>query len=92
LSRICEAINTIFADAVSRQFLIRKDVSTRDIDLVAGLLQQMKLLMDDTNAPLWNPDMSRPIVVVSNNDGRGISNMDSAKKKAKKAAGLSFCV
>ena len=99
--KLYEGINTIFDelflanvddDAVSRQFLIRNDVTTRAIDLVTGLLQQMKLLMDDTNAPLWNPGMSRPIVVVSNNDGQSISKMDSAKKKAKKAAGLSVCV
>lgn len=69
----------------ARQFLINDSVVCRAIDLVSGLLQQLKILMDDTNAPVWNGSHVRPVVVVPIHDEQSTEEeKDSNKKKKKK--------
>ena len=81
--------NVVDDDGVSRQFLITDAVVTRAIDLVTGLFQQMKLLMDDTNAPTWNGSLNRPAPAISSSDRCSVPKADHGKKAGKTATGLS---
>ena len=76
-------------DGVDTQcFFIGLDVVTRAIDLVSGQLQQMKLLMDDTNAPVWSGSLNRSLVVVeSGRTGCNESKIDDGSKRKKKDPG-----
>ncbi|CAF1476073.1 unnamed protein product, partial [Rotaria sordida] len=57
-------------DKQLRQFIISNQVVLRAIDLVSGLLQQMKILMDDTNAPIWSSSQAKPLIVLPVNNNR----------------------
>ncbi|CAF4049448.1 unnamed protein product [Rotaria magnacalcarata] len=48
---------------------------------VSGLLQQMKILMDDTHAPVWNGSSSRSVVVLPISTERNLDVDNSQKKK-----------
>ncbi|CAM4768176.1 unnamed protein product [Rotaria magnacalcarata] len=63
------------------QLLISDQVVVRAIDLVSGLLQQMKILMDDTHAPVWNGSSSRSVVVLPISTERNLDVDNSQKKK-----------
>lgn len=94
-STVESIFNDLFADttdgcSATRRFIISDSVALRAIDLLSGLLQQMKLLMDDTNAPSWNLHMSRSVVVASPGCHQNGSQLKSARKKQKKNAGLVF--
>ena len=64
-----------------RVFIITDDVVMRAIDLVSGQLQQLNLLLDDSNAPLWSANVSPSIVVVPLNPDQSSHQMESFKKK-----------
>lgn len=90
VSRIDDIFNEMFNDRVDasieyRQFFISDDVVARAIDLVSGLLQQMKILMDDTNAPRWNGSLVRPVVVMPIDDQ--MRGKTKGKKKKEKNTG-----
>jgi hypothetical protein len=74
-------------DAGIPSFRITDEVVVRAIDLVSGQLQQMKLLMDDRNAPLWGSNQTRPIVVFPMNEAERSPQMVSLNKKRKNNAG-----
>jgi hypothetical protein len=66
-----------------RLFLISDDVVARAIDFVSGQIQQMKLLMDDTNAPSWGGSPGRSLIVLPVNGVDFNSNNDKQKKRKK---------
>ncbi len=69
-------------DEKDRVFIISNEVILRAIDLVSGMLHQMKIFMDDTNAPLWNGSQTRPVVVLPVNNDRNM-NIEKNEKKQK---------
>ena len=90
-----ERVETIFhemfldghdASANTHQFFINDNVVSRAIDLVSGLLQQLKILMDDTNAPIWNGSQVRPVVVLPVSHEQSAEELEdrTEKKKRKK--------
>ena len=86
---INDIFNEMFNDRVDasgnyRQFFISDDVVTRAIDLVSGLLQQMKILMDDSNAPTWNGSLVRSVVVMPINNDQTRGKTKGKKKKEQK--------
>ncbi len=86
MERVDDIFNQMFNDRVDaimkrRQFFISDDVVVRAIDLVSGLLQQMKILMDDTNAPIWNGCQIRPVVVLPINNDQPSGKKGRGKKK-----------
>ncbi|CAF2119304.1 unnamed protein product [Rotaria magnacalcarata] len=71
----------IGVDKQVHQLLNNDQVVVRAIDLVSGLLQQMKILMDDTHAPVWNGSSSRSVVVLPISTERNLDVDNSQKKK-----------
>lgn len=71
-------------------FFISDSVVSRAIDLVSGLLQQLKILMDDTNAPIWNGSQVRPVVVlpVSHEENEEDRTEKKTRKKKKVVHGM----
>ena len=67
-----------------REFVICEEVVIRAIDLISGQMQQLQILMDDTNAPALYSNQNRPVVVLPMNVGQGLSEVDSRKKTGKK--------
>ncbi|CAF4448737.1 unnamed protein product [Rotaria socialis] len=70
-------------DKQLRQFFISDQLDVRAIDLVSGLLQQMTILLDDTNAPIWAASQARPFIVLPINDDRSFDTEKHEKKKKK---------
>ena len=73
--------------AANCSFRITDEVVVRAIDLVSGQLHQMKLLMDDRNAPLWGSSQSRPVIVFPMDEGQRSPQVASVSKKRKNNAG-----
>jgi hypothetical protein len=71
-------------DQQSRSFFITDAVVMRSIDLVSGLLQQTKILMDDSQAPAWNGCQTRPIVVLPLTNEKTVMVNETKKCKKKK--------
>jgi hypothetical protein len=71
-------------DQQPRSFIITDAVVIRSIDLVSGLLQQTKILMDDSQAPAWNGCQTRPIVVLPLTNEKNVMNSETKKSKRKK--------
>ncbi|CAF3568971.1 unnamed protein product [Rotaria socialis] len=71
-------------DKQLRQFFISDQLVVRAIDLVSGLLQQIKILLDDTIAPIWAASQARPLIVLPINDDRSFDTEKHEKKKKKK--------
>ncbi|CAF2003360.1 unnamed protein product [Rotaria magnacalcarata] len=71
-------------DKQLRQFFISDQVVVRAIDLVSGLVQQMKILLDGTNAPIWAASQARSLIVLSINDDRSFDTEKHEKKEKKK--------
>ena len=68
-------------------FFISDNIVSRAIDLVSGLLQQLKILMDDTNAPIWNGSQIRPVAVLPvshERSGEELKDRTGKKKRKKK--------
>lgn len=95
-----EHLQTIFEEAFSmgaiagkecRLFLINDEVAGRAIDFVSGQIQQMKLLMDDTNAPIWGGSQGRSVIVLPVNGGDCNSAKDKhEKQKKRKKTGMTY--
>jgi len=89
IERCQEIFNEIFNDEVdggeqTRIFLITDQVVVRAIDLVSGLLQQLKILMDDRHAPMWSGCQTRPVVVIPCNSEQSVTVEKTGKKKKNK--------
>ncbi len=93
-SERCQGIfNEIFSDQVDTDdsghvFFINDQVVGRAIDLVSGLLNQLKILMDDSCAPIWNGTQTRPVVISSFNSEQNMTVDKSKKKKLGKESCL----
>ena len=96
-----EHLHTIFEEAFpmgaiagkeSRLFLINDEVAARAIDFVSGQIQQMKLLMDDTNAPIWGGSQGRSVIVLPVNGGDYHSDKDKHEKQKKRKKTGMTCI
>lgn len=88
-----EVFNELFSsyisgDQLNQPLIISEEVVIRAIDLVSGQLQQMNILMDDSNAPTWAGSQSRSVVVLPVNDCQSNVQRKCVHKKKKKNAGL----
>jgi hypothetical protein len=86
VEHIEQIFNEIFCDQVNVdkqrcQFKISDQVAFQAINLVSGLLLQIKILMDDTNAPIWNDHQVRPTSVLSVNNEWKFKGRKGSKKK-----------
>lgn len=86
-------IRTIFEEMFAQQlldtedkrpFMIDDDVVARAIDLVSGQIQQMKVLMDDRNAPSCGSGLNRSIVVLPVESLQRTTDAATPSKKAGK--------
>ncbi|CAF1256840.1 unnamed protein product [Adineta ricciae] len=73
---LCHAIfNGMFPDQAhanqKHQFFICEETVGRAIDLVSDLLQQLRIFMDDSNAPAYNGSHSKTVIILPvNSPGR----------------------
>ncbi|CAF1276039.1 unnamed protein product [Rotaria sp. Silwood1] len=68
IERIESIFHELFCEQANVDKVIIDQVVLRPIDLVSGLVQQMKILMDDTNAPIWSENQARPMDVLPINN------------------------
>ncbi len=83
--RCQDIFNEIFGEQVDssqqdRIFVINDKVVARAIDLVSGLLHQLNIFMDNSQAPIWNDTQMKPIVTLSSSSEQSVS-VERKKKK-----------